>query len=363
MLFRSKSSLKTTVDQIGNMFGKRQGSTEKLIAFGSHLDTVNHGGRFDGSLGVLAALEVMEVLNDHNIMTAASLSMVNFTNEEGARFTPDMMGSMVVSEDMKLEAAWLSHDINHTEITAKSALEDIGYLGDNDPVEFRPDVFLELHIEQGPTLDRDGLAIGIVEKVQGIKWLEFTIKGQANHAGPTPMNMRHDAGLLASRINVFVRDLTHKYPTLHATGGFIEYFPNQINIIPGRARIGVDLRSPQKETLEKAESDLIAFVGEDHEGVQVFTKKLTDVSPVDFDAQVVDAIEEAIQSLKLASHRMTSGASHDAQLMAGLCPTAMIFIPSKDGISHDTREFSTSEDCVNGANVLLHSVLNLARIP
>ena len=355
----TEAGLRVTVDQIGNMYGSR-GSGSREIAFGSHLDTVNHGGRFDGSLGVLASLEVMESVKDAGIEPEAILTMVNFTNEEGARFTPDMMGSMVISGDMTLEDAWRSHDVSDPSILAKDELDRIGYLGDVAPGDFRPDAFLELHIEQGPTLGMENAVVGVVEKVQGIKWFEFGIAGQANHAGPTPMEMRHDAGLLASKINVFVRQLTATHPSLRGTAGFIEFYPNQINIIPGKATIRVDLRCPDGDVLQQAEQDLMSFVNQDHEGVSVETSKLTDVDPVSFDQHVVKSIAKAAEVLDLPSKHMISGASHDAQLMAGVCPTAMIFIPSRDGISHDAAEYSSPEDCVHGANVLLNAVLDLA---
>lgn len=359
-----EAGLDVKVDKIGNMYGYRSGKTDNApIAFGSHLDSVGYGGRFDGALGVMAALEAMESLNDKGIETEIPLCLVNFTNEEGARFAPDMMGSIIVKGTSPVETAWEAKDLKDPEVKLKDELEKIGYLGDLDPTSFRPSTFVELHIEQGPVLEKEGLQIGVVENVQGINWIEFNIKGQSNHAGTTPMDLRQDAGQVASRIATYCRDLVNEYSSLRATAGLIEYHPNLINVVAGRSRITADLRSPDKHVIMGAENALIHFAQEAAmlEECTLETNNLTLVDPVHFDFKVVGAIEESANALDYTNKRMMSGAGHDAQLMAGVCPAAMIFIPSKNGISHSVEEYSSDEDVVAGANVLLNTVLKLAR--
>jgi len=357
-----EAGLQVKVDKIGNMYGHRSGKTDDApIAFGSHLDSVGFGGRFDGALGVMAAMEAIEILNDKGIETDIPLCLVNFTNEEGARFAPDMMGSIIVKGSSPVEAAWDARDLKDPSVRLKEELERIGYLGELDPTSFRPSAFVELHIEQGPILEMEGLQIGVVENVQGINWVEFNITGQSNHAGTTPMDLRKDAGQVASRIATYCRDLVSEYSTLRATAGLIEYHPNLINVVSGRSRITADLRSPDKHVIMGAENTLIHFAREATmlEGCSMETKNLTLVDPVHFDDNVVAAIEKSANELSYTNKRMMSGAGHDAQLMAGVCPAAMIFIPSKNGISHSVEEYSSDEDVVAGANVLLNTVLEL----
>jgi beta-ureidopropionase / N-carbamoyl-L-amino-acid hydrolase len=358
------AGLMVDIDQIGNMYGLRKGTNAQMspVAFGSHLDTVGYGGRFDGALGVMAALEVLETLNDNKIETNASLCMVNFTNEEGARFAPDMMGNIIVKGTSLVSDAWEARDLKDPSIRLKDELEKIGYLGSLDPTSFRPGSFIELHIEQGPILEMGKRKIGVVEKVQGINWIEFQITGQSNHAGTTPMELRKDAGLVAARIASFCRELTSEFPALRATAGLMEFSPNLINVVAGKARITVDLRSPDREVIRGAENSLMHFAREAAliENCRLESKNLTLVDPVDFDFNIIKSIENNTNKLGYTFKRMMSGAGHDAQLMAGVCPAAMIFIPSKNGISHSVEEFSSEEDTIAGANVLLNSVLEQA---
>ncbi len=357
------AGLDVDIDKIGNMYGCRKGETNHApVAFGSHLDTVGYGGRFDGSLGVLAALEVMATLNDLNLTTNTPLCMVNFTNEEGARFAPDMMGSMVVAAETSLERAWNAADLKNSSTILKEELERTGYLGDTDPAAFRPAAFVELHIEQGPVLDNEQITIGIVESVQGICWTRFVITGEANHAGTTPMELRKDAGYVAAQIATWCRQLSGKYPELRATAGMIEFEPNLINVIAGKASISTDLRCPDNQLLEKAESELNNFAYECSFGqnCEIAASQLTRVDPAIFEKQVVESIANNACLLGYRTKRMVSGAGHDAQLMASVCPAAMIFIPSKNGISHSVKEYSNPDDCVAGTNVLLHTVISLS---
>jgi len=357
------AGLEVDVDEIGNMYGSRAGKNQiPPVAFGSHLDTVGSGGKFDGSLGVLAALEVMESINDQDLETPAPLCMVNFTNEEGARFAPDMMGSMVVAGQQTLKQVWESRDLHDNTIILKDELNRIGYKGEMDPVSFRPSGFLELHIEQGPVLENEGITIGAVDSVQGIHWIEFLIRGQSNHAGTTPMELRKDAGLVAYRLASFCRRITAEYPDLRATAGLMEVKPNLINVIPGEARMTVDFRCPDKKVLGSVEQELLDFAVEaaSAENCSLENKILTAVDPVQFEEKLVREIECCAASLGYSVKRMISGAGHDAQLLAGIVPAAMIFIQSKNGISHSVDEYSNPEDCVAGANVLLNAVISIA---
>lgn len=358
-----EAGLDVDIDKIGNMYGRRKGKTDNApVAFGSHLDTVGYGGRFDGSLGVMAALEVMETLNDLNFTTNIPLCMVNFTNEEGARFAPDMMGSMVVAAETSVEKAWNATDLKKSNTILKEELERIGYLGNTNPVLFRPAAFVELHIEQGPVLDKEQITIGIVESVQGIYWTRFVITGEANHAGTTPMELRKDAGYVASQIAAYCRQLAGKYSGLRTTAGLIELEPNLINVIAGKATISIDIRCPDKQILEKAEIQLEKFTYECSygENCEIKIRPLTRVDPVIFEIRVVSSITNSARSLGYTTKKMVSGAGHDAQLMAGVCPAAMIFIPSKNGISHNVKEYSSPDDCIAGTNVLLNTVISLS---
>ena len=358
-----EAGLDLDIDKIGNMYGRRKGETDDApVAFGSHLDTVGFGGRFDGSLGVIAALEVMETLNDLNLDTNSPLCMVNFTNEEGARFAPDMMGSMVVTAEISIEKAWNATDLKKSDIILKEELERLGYLGNTDPASFRPAAFVELHIEQGPVLEKEQITIGVVESVQGICWTRFVITGEVNHAGTTPMELRKDAGYVVSQIATYCRQLAGEYPGLRTTAGLIELEPNLINVIAGNARIATDIRCPDKHILEKAENALEKFAYECSygENCEIEISTLTQVDPVKFERRVVASVANSARSLGYTTKRMVSGAGHDAQLMAGVCPAAMIFIPSENGISHSIKEYSSPDDCVAGTNVLLHTVISLS---
>ena len=226
--------------------------------------------------------------------------------------------------------------------------------------EIIPHAFIELHIEQGPVLETEGIGIGAVENLQGISWREITFTGQANHAGTTPMQGRRDAGYCASAVAVFVRELSKKFGTNQvSTVGEMEFTPNVINVIPGRARMTVDLRNTDNEILRQAEQEIDDFLTDfkSNEGVSIESRVLARFDPVTFDQEIVDLIEEKANSLGLDSRRMTSGAGHDAQMMSRICPAAMIFVPSIKGISHNPKEHTNSEDLVSGANVLLHTII------
>ena len=354
--------LKVSIDGIGNVMGLRPGSEDgPPVMVGSHIDTVRTGGLYDGCLGVLGGLEVVETLNETGITTKRPLAVTFFTNEEGARFAPDMMGSAVHQGFLDLDKALGLTSIEGDRVG--DALEQIGYRGDAETGQLRAHCYIELHIEQGPVLDAAGITIGVVEKVQGISWSELTIEGVSNHAGTTPMALRCDAGVVASRVAVEAREMAERMGGDQvATVGVIELEPNQVNVIPRRAVMTVDLRNTDERLLQDAESHLFAFAesAAQEEGAVLEKRTLARFEPVLFNQQMVDAVERNAKQLGYSTRRLPSGAGHDAQMVAPNCPTAMIFVPSKDGISHNIEEFTTPEDIEAGANVLLHVVLDKA---
>ncbi len=349
------------VDRIGNIIGIRPGAEDLApVMTGSHIDTVINGGNLDGNLGVLAGLEIIETLNDASAETRRPVAVGVFTNEEGARFQPDMMGSLVYAGGMELDEALLATDNNG--LALGQELSRIGYSGSIDPGSIVPHAFIELHIEQGPILEQENITIGAVENLQGISWTEITISGQANHAGTTPMHLRNDAGYCAAAITTFVRDMAREIGSGQvATVGTIELKPNVINVVPGTARLTVDLRNADNSQLTHAESLLDDFLGQlsGSEGVNIDTTRLVRFDPVIFDNTIAERIESNAAMLNYSNRRMTSGAGHDAQMMSRLCPTAMIFIPSINGVSHNPAEATDESDVLAGANVLLHTLLDL----
>ena len=354
--------LAVTVDAIGNVFGLRKGRTDSApLMTGSHIDTVRTGGRYDGNYGVLAGLEVVEVLNQAGIETERPIAIAFFTNEEGARFHPDMMGSLVHVGGLPLEEAVAAKGND-----GKSVGEELSRIGYAGPAPVgKPNLhrFVELHIEQGPVLDREGITIGAVDSLQGISWTEFTIKGTSNHAGTTPMRLRHDAGYVAARLSTFVRDLANEIGGNQVgTIGSVKLFPDLINVIPNKAVVTVDVRNTDEAKLKEAERRIDAFVAEAAraEGCTAESRRLARFEPVIFDAGMAAMIERTAKDLGFSVRRMTSGAGHDAQMMQRVAPTAMIFVPSVGGISHNVREYTKPEDLEAGANVLLKVMLELA---
>ncbi len=353
--------LEVRVDRIGNVFGVRAGRGDAApVMCGSHIDTVARGGRLDGAYGVLAALEVVRWLDARALRTHRALVVAAFTNEEGVRFQPDMMGSLVHAGGLALDEALDARD--GAGLRLGDELARIGYAGDMDCGAIRPHAFVELHIEQGPVLEAEGRAIGAVDGVQGISWQQFTIRGKANHAGTTPMHLRRDAGHAAAAIAVFVRELARRCGGV-ATVGTIELQPNLINVIASRARVSVDLRHVDDAALHAAEAELAAFVQQlaEAEGVDIETRRLARFAPVAFDARLVRHIEAAAAAHGHAARRISSGAGHDAQMIARIAPAAMIFVPSAAGISHNPREHTDAAQLALGATVLRDVLLALAQ--
>jgi beta-ureidopropionase / N-carbamoyl-L-amino-acid hydrolase len=353
------------VDAMGNIFGLRPGKEDgPPVMTGSHIDTVRTGGLYDGSLGVLAGLEAIEVLNDAGITTRHPLCVAAFTNEEGARFAPDMMGSLVYVGGMSLEEARATRGIDGKIVG--ECLDAIGAAGESPVGHPEVRAFLELHVEQGPVLEEHGVTIAAVEQVQGISWTEITFTGTANHAGTTPMRLRHDAGYAAMATAAFVRDLAGQIGGDQvATVGALDLQPNLVNVVPGLARLTVDLRNSDNGRLEAAEDTLEGFVERiaAQEGVEVQRRRLARFDPVPFAPAMIDRVEAAARELGHSVMRLPSGAGHDAQMLARTCPTGMIFVPSANGISHNIEEYTAPRDLEAGANVLLRVLLQLAEEP
>jgi len=354
--------LRVQVDPVGNIFGWRDGLEDlPPVMTGSHIDTVATGGRYDGNYGVLAGLTVVQALNKAGISTRHPLVVAVFTNEEGVRFQPDMLGSLVYVGGLSLAEAHATRAIDGAVLADE--LQRIGYLGTAPLPLARPKAFVELHIEQGPVLDAEGGLIGVVHDLQGISWQALSITGQSNHAGTTPMRLRHDAGHCAAAIACFVRRLADEMGGSQvATVGTLTLHPNLINVIARRAELTVDLRNTDEALLQQAEQRLAAFIAElaAAEGVRIGSRPLARFTPVQFDAGVAERIAGQARRLGYDARAMTSGAGHDAQMMARLCPTAMIFVPSVNGISHNPAEHTAPEHLAAGANVLLHTLLELA---
>ncbi|MFO1069843.1 MAG: Zn-dependent hydrolase [Geminicoccaceae bacterium] len=359
----AEAGLEVAVDRIGNLFGIWPGAGSDLapVMVGSHIDTVIDAGIYDGCYGVLAGLEVAQALMAAPVPPRRPVVVAAFTNEEGVRYAPDMMGSLVHAGGLDVETALASVGTDGTRLGEE--LARIGYAGSREPGFLRPHAYVELHIEQGPILEHEGSQIGAVDTLQGISWQRLTIAGAANHAGTTPLTMRRDAGLAAARVVTWLRDhlAGRNVPTV-ATVGRLTLEPDAINVIPARATLTVDLRDPDAARLRAEEAALAAYLETlaIAEGVEISTEQLARFEPVRFDAGLVAVIEDVAARRGLRSRRMVSGAGHDAQMMARICPAAMIFVPSAGGISHSPREHTAAEDLVNGANVLLDTVGRLA---
>ena len=359
--------MEVSIDAIGNVVGLWHGpDTDRSllpVMTGSHIDTVRSGGRFDGNLGVLAGLEIIQVIREQNISTKHPIAVSFFTGEEGARFAPDMLGSLVYVGGLDLETALMTISVDGERLECE--LEDIGYNGAAPCPGIAPKIFLELHIEQGPVLENEGIDIGAVENVQGISWTELIIEGQSNHAGTTPMEMRKDAGYVAGRISTYIREISNKIGgTQVGTVGKIDLVPNLVNVVASKASMTVDLRNTSEQMLREAEDDLAAFCDQIafQEGVKITSKSLARFEPVAFNQQLVDQVLSTAENLGYTTRRITSGAGHDAQMLARVCPSAMIFIPSKEGLSHNPAEYSSPEEITAGANVLLHMIMDAAEV-
>ena len=354
-----------TIDRVGNIFARRAGDepSRPAVASGSHLDTQPHGGRFDGVFGVLAALEVIRGLNDAGIRTRAPIDAVVWSNEEGVRYHHAMLGSGVFCGAYDLDAVLASEDAQGKRYGDE--LERIGYAGALRPGARAFDCFLEAHIEQGPILEREGKTIGLVDRVQGYKWFDVAVTGADGHAGTTPMDLRRDALAGAAEMVLELERIGRRSPAdSRLTVGFLDVIPNAPSTIPGRVAFGIDLRNPSRETADEQEVELIerfrAIAAA--RGLEVAIRRETQIDPVRFDPACVATLAQATRDLGYPHREMISGALHDACWIARVAPTAMLFVPCKDGVSHNEAESAEPDDLGAGCSVLLNAMLARAGI-
>ncbi|MEI8030514.1 MAG: Zn-dependent hydrolase [Comamonadaceae bacterium] len=358
-----EAGLTVTIDKIGNGFMRRAGRNNSLppIVAGSHIDTQPTGGKFDGNYGVLAALEVARTLNDHGIQTEAPIEVAFWTNEEGSRFVPVMMGSGVFAKAFTLEHAYAATDTEGK--TVKDELTRIGYVGPQEPGEHPIGTYFEAHIEQGPVLEDADVTIGVVQGVLGIRWFDCTVTGMEAHAGPTPMALRKDAMQVAARImqEVVACALRHQ-PHGRGTVGMVQVHPNSRNVIPGRVKFSIDLRNATDAQVDTMADEVKAFAAKAavESGLDVKIELVSSYPAQAFHDDCKGAVARAAQKLGYSNMPAVSGAGHDAVYMARLAPSGMIFIPCKDGISHNEIESATPEHITAGCNVLLHAMLERA---
>ncbi|MBN9415115.1 Zn-dependent hydrolase [bacterium SCN 62-11] len=358
-------ALEVRIDRIGNVYARRAGRRNEMapVVIGSHVDSVPTAGRFDGCLGVLGGLEIVRTLNEQKVETLRPIEVAFFTDEEGCRFGTDMLGSAVACGRLTLEYAYELRDRDGLRL--RDELERIGFLGECDERVGPPHAYLECHVEQGPILYRKGVEVGVVSGVQSISWQALTIVGKSGHAGATPMDLRADAGVAASMINLKLREMIAggQYGEMRATMGSLSPVPGLVNIVPGRVEATVDLRNPSNELMQKSEAALLAYYAEVEkaEKVEIRWRQTARTPAVAFSSRLQERIAAAAERGGLSHQSIIAGAGHDAQEFAAICPAAMVFCPGEyDGISHNPREFSTPKQCADGVNVLLDVLLQLA---
>jgi len=356
-----EAGLSVEVDGIGNIFGRRPGVEPAAlpVTIGSHLDSQPSGGKFDGAYGVMAGLEIVRTLNDASVRTRAPLEVVSWTNEEGSRFVPTLMGSGVFAGVFPLEKVLEEKDVDG--ISVREALVDTGYAGKGKPHKL--DAYFEAHIEQGPVLEQTKTTIGVVQGALGQRWYDVAIAGQDSHAGPTPMDTRKDALLAASRLVLEVNRIANAYPDYaRGTVGFMQVKPNSRNVVPGEVRMTVDLRNAKDATLsamaEELKGIVVSIARETR--TEITLKEVVYFPPSEFAPDLVASVREGSKAFGYSHRDIVSGAAHDAVYMARIAPTAMVFVPCEGGISHNEIENARPEDIAAGCNVLLHAVLRRA---
>ena len=358
-----EAGMTVTIDKIGNGFMRRPGRNNSLppIMTGSHIDTQPTGGKFDGNYGVLAGIEVVRTLNDHGIETEAPIEVAFWTNEEGSRFVPVMMGSGVFAKAFTLEHAYASKDTEGKSV--KDELARIGYIGPQEPGDHPIGYYFETHIEQGPVLEDHDKTIGVVTGVLGIRWYDCTVTGMEAHAGPTPMALRKDALQVATQVMQEVVACAHRHPP-HGRGtvGMVHVHPNSRNVIPGEVKFSIDLRNATDADCEAMDQDIRAVAERisQETGLPIKIDLVSSYTARPFNAECIDAVRRGAQMLGYSHMDAVSGAGHDAVYMARLAPAGMIFIPCKDGISHNEIEDAKPEHITAGCNVLLHAMLERA---
>ncbi len=358
-----EAGMSVVIDKIGNGFMRRAGRNNSLppIVAGSHIDTQPTGGKFDGNFGVLAGLEVVRTLNDLGIETEAPIEVAFWTNEEGSRFVPVMMGSGVFAKAFTLEHAYAAKDTEGKSV--KDELTHIGYVGDQEPGDHPIGAYFEAHIEQGPVLEDNDITIGVVQGVLGIRWFDCTVTGMEAHAGPTPMALRKDAMQVATYLmqEVVAVALRHA-PHGRGTVGMVHVHPNSRNVIPGSVKFSIDLRNATDPLVDLMADEVKAYAAKLSEdtGLGIQIELVSSYPAQGFHSECIDAVARAAKKLGYSNMPAVSGAGHDAVYMANLAPTGMIFIPCKDGISHNEIEDAKPEHITAGCNVLLHAMLERA---
>lgn len=359
------AGLSVTIDKIGNVFMRRAGRNNSLppIMTGSHIDTQPTGGKFDGNFGVLAGLEVIRTLNDYDIETEAPVELAFWTNEEGSRFVPVMMGSGVFAHIFSLEHAYAATDTEGK--TVKGELERIGYIGEQEPGDHPIGAYFEAHIEQGPILEDEGITIGVVQAVLGIRWYDCVVTGMEAHAGPTPMALRQDALQVAARVMQEVVAIANRFgPHGRGTVGMVQVFPNSRNVIPGQVKFSIDFRNMTDALVDEMDAAIRTYADQvaAETGLSIAITQVSHYPAAPFHPDCKAAVRHAADRLGYSNMDIVSGAGHDAVYMSMLAPTGMIFIPCKDGISHNEIEDTQPEQVTAGANVLLHAMLERAGV-
>lgn len=363
--FMIEAGLTVYEDAVGNLIGRKEGRNpdSPVVLVGSHIDSVYNGGNFDGPLGVLSGIELLHTMNEKGIQTEHPIEVIAFTDEEGARFSFGMIGSRGIAGTLTADAL---QSKDKQGITIAEAMRASGL----DPDAFRNAVrpkdsvkaYIELHIEQGKVLENHNLSVGVVTGIAGPLWLKFIVEGEAGHAGTTPMTLRHDALAAAAQIMQIIETEASKTGSTVGTVGQLKLFPGGINIIPGRVEFSLDLRDISEPVRDQVESAIVDQAKQacEKRGIKLNIELLQRIAPAPCSEQIQSAAKEAFQKLGLEPFSLASGAGHDGMQLYDFCPMGMLFIRSKDGISHNPAEWSSLEDCADGANVLYHTVLNLA---